>query len=133
MSDLVKEWIDKAEGDRQTARREAAVTERPNWDAVCFHAQQAVEKYLKALLQQEANAFTRTHDLGLLSRPLCVKYPDLAAHSDGLEWLAAFAVEVRYPGESALEEDAKQSIVFMEEIIRVIALKLSNPSGASLS
>ena len=53
MNDLVKEWINKAEGDRQTARREVSVIVSPNWDAVCFHAQQAVEKYLKALLQQE--------------------------------------------------------------------------------
>lgn len=44
MKELVAEWIKKAEADAGTARREAAVKEAPNWDAVCFHAQQAVEK-----------------------------------------------------------------------------------------
>jgi HEPN domain-containing protein len=63
MNDLVEEWINKAEGDRQTARREVSVIVSPNWDAVCFHAQQAVEKYLKGLLQQERIPFTPTHDL----------------------------------------------------------------------
>ena len=42
------EWIQKAEGDRGTARREFAVEDTPNYDAVCFHAQQCAEKYLKA-------------------------------------------------------------------------------------
>ena len=51
MNKIVEEWISKAEGDRQTARREGNVIDSPNWDAACFHAQQAVEKYLKALMQ----------------------------------------------------------------------------------
>lgn len=63
MHDLVEEWINKAEGARQTAIREVKVIDSPNWDAVCFHAQQAVEKYLKALMQQEKILITRTHDL----------------------------------------------------------------------
>ena len=47
MKKLVAEWVKKAEGDAGTAKREAKVKEAAtNWDAVCFHAQQAVEKYL---------------------------------------------------------------------------------------
>ena len=38
MTELVVEWVKKAEGDLGTAEREAAVKENPNWDAVCFHA-----------------------------------------------------------------------------------------------
>lgn len=38
MNEVVREWIDKAEGDFRTASREMAVTEQPNYDAVCFHA-----------------------------------------------------------------------------------------------
>lgn len=34
----VEEWLNKAEGDRQTASREVKVTDSPNWDTVCFHA-----------------------------------------------------------------------------------------------
>ncbi len=32
-------------------------------DTVCFHAQQCVEKYLKAVLVSEAIDFPKTHDL----------------------------------------------------------------------
>ncbi len=45
MNDLVREWIEKAEGDYRVALRESQVTDEPSWDAVCFHAQQSIEKY----------------------------------------------------------------------------------------
>jgi len=48
MNPIVQEWIDKAEGDWNTARREYRVRKSPNYDAVCFHSQQCAEKYLKA-------------------------------------------------------------------------------------
>ena len=50
MNELTVEWMEKAEGDYATAERELRARRRPNYDAVCFHAQQAAEKYLKAFL-----------------------------------------------------------------------------------
>jgi len=40
MKPLTHEWIAKAEGDYRTAGREWRVRRDPNYDAVCFHAQQ---------------------------------------------------------------------------------------------
>lgn len=48
MPSLSQEWIQKAEGDYATAIREYRARKLPNYDAACFHAQQCVEKYLKA-------------------------------------------------------------------------------------
>ncbi len=56
---LTREWIDKAEGDFATASREIRVRKSPNYDAVCFHAQQCAEKYLKALLQESESRSAR--------------------------------------------------------------------------
>ena len=53
MKDLTRAWVLKAEADLETANREVAVEERPNYDAVCCHAHQCAERYLKARLQQE--------------------------------------------------------------------------------
>lgn len=50
MNATVREWIAKAEGDYNTAQRELGIVDSPNYDAVCFHAAQAVEKLMKALL-----------------------------------------------------------------------------------
>jgi len=62
MNDLTAEWIAKAEGDYATAGRELRAR-RPNYDAVCFHAQQTAEKYLKAFLQENGADFPKTHSL----------------------------------------------------------------------
>jgi len=49
---ITEEWVNKAEGDFATAQRESQVENMPNYDAVCFHSQQCIEKYLKACLQE---------------------------------------------------------------------------------
>jgi len=66
MTPIASEWIGKAEGDFATAKRELAATDNPNYDAVCFHAQQCAEKYLKAFLQEANITFPKTHDLANL-------------------------------------------------------------------
>jgi HEPN domain-containing protein len=63
MTPLTQEWANKAEGDFATASRELRSRKSPNYDAVCFHAQQCLEKYLKARLQEAGIVFPKTHDL----------------------------------------------------------------------
>ena len=41
---LTLEWIDRADGNLLTARREYRDRKSPNFDAVCFHTQQAAEQ-----------------------------------------------------------------------------------------
>jgi HEPN domain-containing protein len=121
MKELVVEWIKKAEGDAGTAKREAKVKEAAtNWDAVCFHAQQAVEKYLKGLLQQNEITFSKTHDLSVLLNLILPMFPNFKELSDDLEWLSAFAVEFRYPGEEAVEEDAKSALAIMDRVLALL-------------
>jgi HEPN domain-containing protein len=43
MNPLTHEWVDKAKADLRTAKREYRVKVEPNFDAVCFHSQQAAE------------------------------------------------------------------------------------------
>jgi len=59
MNEVVREWIDKSEGDYLTAAREAQA-DPPNYDAVCFHAQQCVEKLLKAAVIAKGNPAQNT-------------------------------------------------------------------------
>lgn len=66
MNPIALEYVQKAEGDFATAERELKVIKEPNYDAVCFHAQQRAEKYLKARLQESAIPFGKTHDLSAL-------------------------------------------------------------------
>jgi len=52
MNTVAAKWVQKAEADFYTAPREWRVRKNRNHDAVCFHAQQCIEKYLKAVLQK---------------------------------------------------------------------------------
>ena len=65
MKPLAEEWLSKADEDFRVAERELNA-EPPVFSAVCFHAQQAVEKAMKALLVDFGAAFPRTHDLKFL-------------------------------------------------------------------
>ena len=62
-NETVKEWMAKAEGDFTVARREMRARKSPNYDAVCFHRQQCVEKLMKALLIQLGVTPPKTHML----------------------------------------------------------------------
>jgi HEPN domain-containing protein len=59
-------WVVRAEADF-TLARSALRRKRPLLYGATFHAQQCVEKYLKALLVTRGLTFPRTHDLAALS------------------------------------------------------------------
>ncbi|MEX2219616.1 MAG: HEPN domain-containing protein [Phycisphaerales bacterium] len=65
----VAEWISKAQGDLDVARREAAY-ENHNPDVIAFLCQQSVEKLMKAALVSRGVQPPRVHDLPELLRRL---------------------------------------------------------------
>jgi HEPN domain-containing protein len=116
MNELVKEWIEKAEGDYRSTLREYRARNYPNYDSAGFHAQQCVEKYMKAILQKNHIRFEKVHDvLALLELSLPVA-PELILYRDILSFLNPFAVAFRYPGESATREEARQAVHSMKTI-----------------
>jgi len=116
MNPLTIEWIEKAEGDFATAQREIRVRKTPNYDAVCFHSQQCAEKYLKAILQEADCSFGKTHNLVILLELLLPVEPSWEMVGPQLQILNAYAVEVRYPGESADKETARDAFKLCRKI-----------------
>jgi len=110
------EWIGKAEGDIRTSQREFSVNEHPNYDAVCFHAQQCAEKYLKALLVEKALPVPRTHDLEVLLSSIIGVYPEITSLLRFARILSSMAVEVRYPGICTDKDDACEALRSAEAI-----------------
>jgi len=93
---IVREWIDKAEEDFGFA-----VMNLKEGNAffaqICFHFQQAAEKYLKAFVVSRELEFRKVHDLDLLRR-ICQKAdPSFDQLQDACLFLAAYYVETRYP------------------------------------
>jgi len=110
MKGTAKEWTAKAEADYSTAARELKAVQSPNFDAVCFHAQQCVEKLMKALLTHLGIVPPRTHDLTELDRLLAPVCPQWSWPVHELRFLTRAAVDFRYPGESADREEATESL-----------------------
>lgn len=69
----------------------------PSYETVSFHAQQAAEKALKALLVRHQVEFTRTHDLGELLRLAEPVVPGITPKLAEAEKLTRHAVQTRYP------------------------------------
>jgi HEPN domain-containing protein len=126
MNPLTREWLEKAEGDWDTAGRELRARKRPNYDAACFHAQQCAEKCLKALLQEAGVAFARTHDLAALLDLLMPLDPSWDLLRAVVVELGVFAVYVRYPGYKADRETARRAV----SLARPILAKTRHALGA---
>ena len=105
-----KEWIGKAEGDWVTMNREYVVTSKPNYDAVCFHAQQCAEKYLKGYMFHRNIPFAKIHDLPKLLKDLIIRESEFSKLKDSAIVLTSMAIEIRYPGMQAIKTDAKRAI-----------------------
>ena len=120
MNGTVREWIDKAEGDFRTASREMGASDAPNYDAVCFHAQQCIEKLLKAVLIREEVLVPRIHNLGRLYELLHDKIPELSLESEKLLFLTNVGMATRYPGESADADDATETLQICQNIRKIL-------------
>lgn len=124
MKPLTREWVDKAEGDFLVAQKIYRARKNPVYDAVCFHAQQCAEKYMKAFLQENAQPIPRTHALMDLLK-LCQDINSgLAILASDLQELSYYAVNIRYPGESADKEDAKRAFSAVKVVRELFRQKI---------
>jgi HEPN domain-containing protein len=94
LSDLVRGWLAKGDSD-VTAAASVASSSGP-YDTGCFHCQQAVEKYLKAILVLHGRVPPKTHNIRQLI--LAVEKVEPAVHLSRPEVLALtrYAVKLRY-------------------------------------
>lgn len=90
-------WMQKAANDLLCIRNNLAAAEIPT-DAVCFHAQQAAEKALKALLAARGTVPQRTHDLTTLLNDALVAGWAIDPLREPCEVVNPYSVAARYPG-----------------------------------
>jgi HEPN domain-containing protein len=125
MNPLALEWVEKAEGDLLTARREYRARNAPNFDAACFHAQQAAEKFLKAVLQESGIPIPRIHSLAELLALISKSDDTYLSIQSNANVLEGYAVQFRYPGLSADKLEAKAAIIASERICTFVRGKLN--------
>lgn len=104
----VPEWMAKAEGDWEALEILLSRDSPRLRDSVVFHAQQCVEKLLKARLIQLGQPVDKIHDLAALSRQLEAVDGQWSWDTEDLSDLSSGAVLARYPGfETSAEEQAE--------------------------
>jgi HEPN domain-containing protein len=94
------------------------------FDTVCFHAQQAIEKALKAMLAYNTRPIPRSHDLDELQRLCLAVYSDPKLAALDLAEATDFAVSLRYDIEFWPEKSTAENAVLLAtrvlEIIRAV-------------
>ena len=130
MNHLTLEWIKKAEGDYDAIKLHRQV-ESPNFDIICFHAQQCIEKYLKAWLQEADIRFSKTHDLESLLDLIVPTISAWNAWSVDFSTISDHAVDFRYPGKSATAQDAQCAVQICDKVRQAVRSELKLPKNQS--
>lgn len=128
MTAVVEEWMRKAEGDYLTATREFRA-DPPNYDAACYHAQQCIEKLLKALLISRDVVPPKTHDLVLLDSLVRPVEASWAWRIEDIRLLSRAATVFRYPGEIAGQDEAEASLAVCAPMRTRLLLLLHSKPG----
>ena len=93
--DLARRFLALTDRDMKTVHLLIAAPDSDD-QAIGFHAQQAIEKCLKAVLSANQHAFRKTHDLAELLDLLRDKGCALPPSAESLDALNPFAVTLRY-------------------------------------
>ncbi len=125
--ELAAEWLRHAHSDLAVARMVEEEQIAP--EILAFHAQQAAEKALKALLVQRQVEFPRLHVIGPLLK-LCQEagYEGTEALAEAVT-LTRYAVVTRYPGEvePVSRQDARQAFELAEKVLNWVETRLESP------
>jgi HEPN domain-containing protein len=108
--DHARGWLLKAESDLLP------------YDTACFHAQQAIEKYLKACLALSEMDIPRTHNLEELQRVCLQQIPEIKIVGMDLAEITPYAVELRYDFEFWPDRETAEQAVQMADDVRQAAL-----------
>jgi HEPN domain-containing protein len=118
-------WLRKADQDL-AAGAHALAAEPPFTAHAVFHAQQAAEKSMKALLTWHSTPFRKTHLLEEIGEQ-CLRIDDsLRPWVDDAVPLTAFAWKYRYPGEpdEPSEEEAANALAIARRLYDAVLARL---------
>ena len=120
---LINEWIEKADHDLGSAK--LIYSHLPDYyDTIAFHYQQAVEKYIKAMLVYFDVEFQRTHNLIYLLELLSGKIEIDDNRYDKAILLNGFSVQIRYPDKTIyLTKEELEFAILISQDFRDFTIK----------
>jgi HEPN domain-containing protein len=127
----LKQWITIADDDFETANYLAKNMNPVPYEIVCFHCQQAVEKYLKWFLVLHDQEPPKIHDLEELVKRCETIAPVFSALLDKCSYLTEYGVQFRYPSAMQLEkEDMDRALEYAASIREFIRVQVPGQFGA---
>ena len=134
MRAIAKEWLERAKDDLDVIQDIFASEHLTNM--VAFHAQQAVEKSFKAVLEEFEIGFIRTHSLETLYERV-KDHIETEVNLEILKRLDEVYISSRYPGDLGLlpygkptQEDATLFSDFAQELFKHITTCLEQGEDA---
>ncbi len=129
--ELINAWLYKGKEDLLFAKAAFKDLRMNFYDQICCLCQQAVEKYLKAVILIKKGKITKedkTHNLNVLAKK-CKPLIDLSQFKKELRMLTAAYIPARYPNESYFKvfsrQEAQESLAAAERIISFIEERLN--------
>jgi len=112
-----KAWLRDAQSD--IALSKVKKTKAIRYEHLCFHAEQAAEKSIKAVLLVLCVNVPRTHDIAFLMDKL-PDYSRLSVELMDLPVLTKYAVQFRYPGQelSVVRKEYVRAVELAEAALR---------------
>lgn len=98
------EWLEFAKMDLDAAEYLRDMYPTPV-EIICYHCEQAVEKFLKAVLVHDEKRPPKTHDLVTLCKLCSEENAEFNQLSSICLRLTPYGVQVRYPSDINLGED----------------------------
>ncbi len=114
-----RSWLRRAKSNLTRARSHAGLPDVV-YEDLCFDAQQAAEKALKAILVQRQAAFPKTHALADLLTLVAKAGVEVPPEIEEATLLTPYAVEARYPGlwEEVTATDHQEAVRVAERVVR---------------
>ena len=127
---LTLEEIRAAAEDWATVQVLQQALRRDVYHSICFHAQQCVEKYLKAWLQEANLRVPRTHDLNALLDFIVPMHPEWRKWHTDFDTFEPYAVDVRYGKHLATAAEVENAVRVCGEVRSAIRAVLQLPNDA---
>ena len=121
----VLQWIENADSDLEVAKHSFSIKSCIPYKLIAFHAQQCVEKYLKAFLVLKKTNFPYTHNISILLE-ICSIQADWNKSINFAKELTSYAITARYPGidDEVTEDEAKEAVKISEKVRETVRTAL---------
>jgi|SRR5712692_1423929 len=113
-----QEWLRRAKSN--LARAKQPKPDEAIWEDLCFDAQQAVEKALKAILVFRGADFPKTHNIRVLLTLLDSAGQQVPPEFRKAIGLTTYATVSRYPGEvePVTEDEYREAVALAEQVVQ---------------